>query len=183
MPETPIARKPAQMLTIRRQEEIDQRQRPLDFRLSARLWEFTKPYASKRNWLLVMVLIRSVQLPALTWVLAYVINGPIQDSDVHGVYWGAAGFAALAVSTQIVMHFRQRLALELGESVVFDVRNRMFAHIQQMPMSWYNRTKVGRVISRLGSDVEDVRIGVQEVRPGECRQCPRIGPTACIPRP
>jgi ATP-binding cassette subfamily B protein len=32
-----------------------------------------------------------------------------------------------------------------------------------MPMSWFNRTKVGRVISRMGSDVEDVRVGVQEV--------------------
>ena len=157
------ARKPLQMLTIRREEETEHRQRPLDFRLISRLMEFTKPYARKRNWLLVMVLVRSVQLPALTWVLAYVINGPIQRGDVRGVLWGAAGFALLALSTQIVMHFRQRLALELGESVVFDLRNRLFAHIQEMPMSWYNRTKIGRVISRMGSDVEDVRVGVQEV--------------------
>ncbi len=153
---------PLKLLTIKKHEAED-RQRPLDFRLIARLMEFTKPYAAKRNWLVAMVLLRSVQLPGLTWVLAYVINGPIQQSDVTGVYWGAAGFAALALSTQIVMHFRQRLALELGESVVFDLRNTLFEHIQKMPMSWYNRTKVGRVISRMGSDVEDVRVGVQEV--------------------
>ena len=135
----------------------------MDFRLIARLLTYTRPYASKRTWLLVTVLAHSVQLPLLAWAVAGVINGPIQQADVAGLAWGAAGFAALAVSTQVVLHFRQRLALELGELVVFDLRNALFSHIQQMPMSWFQRTKVGRVISRMGSDVEDVRMGVQEV--------------------
>ncbi len=61
------------------------------------------------------------------------------------------------------MHFRQRLALELGEAVVYDLRNEIFAHLQPLPMSFFNRTKLGRIISRMSSDVEDVRMGVQEV--------------------
>ena len=145
---------------IERQEE---RQRPLDFGLIRRIMSYTRPYAAKRNWLLLTVIIRSIQLPALTWVLAAVINGPIEQRDVNGVVRGAIGFAVLALSTQIVMHFRQRLALELGESVVGDLRSALFAHLQTMPMKWFHQTKVGRVISRMTSDIEDVRIGVQEV--------------------
>jgi ATP-binding cassette subfamily B protein len=61
------------------------------------------------------------------------------------------------------MHYRQRWALELGEYVVGDLRNALFAKFQQMPMSWYHGTKVGRVISRMTSDMEDLRSGVQEV--------------------
>jgi ATP-binding cassette subfamily B protein len=154
---------PISLLTVRHADELEERQRPLDFRLIARLFSFTRPYAARRNWLLGMVVVRSVQLPALTWIVAAVINGPVQRGDVPGVLWGAFAFAMLAISTQFVLHFRQRLALELGESVVFDLRNRLFEHIHRMPMSWFNRTKVGRVISRMGSDVEDVRVGVQEV--------------------
>jgi ATP-binding cassette subfamily B protein len=145
---------------VERQEE---RQRPLDFRLITRLMGFTRPYAAKRNWLVVTVVLRSIQLPALTWVIAAVINGPIERSDVNGVFWGAIGFAALAISAQIVTHFRQRLALELGESVVNDLRDALFAHIQSLRMRWFHNTKVGRVISRMTSDIEDVRVGVQEV--------------------
>jgi ATP-binding cassette subfamily B protein len=163
MDQAPRSKKPIRTLTLRREREEELRERPLDFRLIMRLMEFSRPYAAKRNWLLIIVLIRSVQLPALTLVLAAVIRGPIQTENVAGVVWGAIGFAGLALSTQLVMHFRQRLALELGEAVVYDVRNRLFEKIQQMPMSWFQRTKVGRVISRLGSDVEDVRMGVQEV--------------------
>lgn len=145
---------------IERQEE---RQRPLDFRLIARLMRFTSPYRTLRNWLMVSVVLRSIQLPALTWMVAAMINGPIARHDVHGVMWGALIFALLALSTQFVMHFRQRLALELGEAVVCDLRNTLFAHIQSMRMRWFHQTRVGRVISRMTSDIEDVRVGVQEV--------------------
>ncbi len=144
-------------------DEDHEDSRPLDFRLIARLMGFMRPYARQRNWLFVCVVLRAVQLPALTWVLAAVINGPIQQGDVAGVAWGAMLFAGLALFTQFTMHFRQRYALELGEAVVFDLRNAIFAHLQRMPMSYFHKTKVGRIISRMISDIEDVRVGVQEV--------------------
>ncbi|MBM4074564.1 MAG: ABC transporter ATP-binding protein, partial [Planctomycetes bacterium] len=137
--------------------------RPLDFRLISRLMTLMVPYSRQRNWLIVSVILRSFQLPALTWILAAVINGPIQNKDVVGVAWGTIGFAAMAIFTQVTLHFRQRYALELGEAVVFDLRNAIFAHLQEMPMSYFHKTKVGRIISRMISDIEDVRVGVQEV--------------------
>ncbi len=145
---------------IERQED---RQRPLDFRLIMRLLTFTRPYAWTRNWLLVSVLLRAIQLPALTWLVAAVINGPVSRKDVNGVLWGAGIFFLLAVFTQFVMHYRQRLALELGELVVCDLRQKLFSHLQTLRMRWFHETRVGRVISRMTSDIEDVRVGVQEV--------------------
>lgn len=143
--------------------EDEPRQIPLDYKLIMRLMEFMRPYAAKRNWLLLTVVLRSIQLPALTWMIAAVIRGPVAEKSVPGVIWGAGLFALLALSTQFVMHYRQRLALELGEAVVTDLRKAMFAHIQRMPMRWFHQTKVGRVISRMTSDVEDLRLGVQDV--------------------
>ncbi len=148
---------------VSHEEQEESRQRPLDYHLIQRLMEFTRPYAAQRNWLVVLVVIRSIQLPALTWTVAAVIDGPIQRGDAWGVALGAAGFALLALSTQVVMHYRQRLALALGEAVVNDLRNQVFTHLQRMPMSWFQKTKVGRIISRMTSDVEDVRLGVQDV--------------------
>ncbi|MDZ4688092.1 MAG: ABC transporter ATP-binding protein [Planctomycetaceae bacterium] len=144
-------------------DEDEHRQRPLDFRLITRLMQSTRRYVAARNWLIVVVILRSIQLPGLTWVLTLVITGPVAAGDIAGVIWGAVAFALLAASTQVVMHFRQRLALQLGEAVVHDLRNELFAHLQTMPMSFFHRTKVGRIISRMISDIEDVRVGVQEV--------------------
>uniref|UniRef100_A0A7C4QRL2 ABC transporter ATP-binding protein n=1 Tax=Schlesneria paludicola TaxID=360056 RepID=A0A7C4QRL2_9PLAN len=147
----------------RTDEPSEPTQRPLDLGLIGRVWSLTRPYRAVRLWLMVLVIVRSVQLPALTWVMTAVIAGPVARRDVAGVLWGAGGFLALAVSTQVVMHFRQRLALELGEAVVHDLRNAIFAHLQTLTLGYFHRTKVGRIISRMISDIEDVRAGVQEV--------------------
>ena len=154
----------AELTRIGRRDDDDYLEtRPLDFRLISRLMGFMSPYAVQRNWLLVAALLRAFQLPGLTYVLAAVINGPIERSDANGVMWGAIAFGSLAIFSQVTMHFRQRLALELGEAVVFDLRNAIFAHLQRMPMSYFHKTKVGRIIGRMVSDIEDVRVGVQEV--------------------
>lgn len=146
-----------------RRDEYETDSHPLDLKLIGRLYEYTRPYASKRNWLIVLVLLRSMQLPCLTWIIAAVIKGPIEQGSMPGVAIGVAAFVWLALFTQFCLHFRQRLAFELGESVVHDLRRDLFAHLQQMPMSFFHRTKLGRVISRMTTDVEYVRMGVQEV--------------------
>ncbi len=60
-------------------------------------------------------------------------------------------------------HFRQRFALELGEAVVHDMRSDLFRKLMTMPMSFFNQTKFGRIISRMTSDIDSVRAGAQDV--------------------
>ncbi|MEX1090615.1 MAG: ABC transporter ATP-binding protein, partial [Phycisphaeraceae bacterium] len=163
-PNSEPAPNPLKLLTVRQQEEQEAEERPLDFRLIRRLFTYTRPYRAKRNLLLLIVLTRSMQLPLLTWAMAAVIAGPIaQGTQMTAVMWGALGFFALALMTQGVLHFRHRLALELGEQVVHDMRRDIFEHLQRLSMSFYNRTKLGRIISRMTSDAEAVRVGVQDV--------------------
>lgn len=77
-------------------QDHDADQRPLYFRLINRLFRYTQPYAVKRNLLIVLVIIRAIQLPALTGLLTAVIEGPIQGSDPRPVFVGAGCFAARA---------------------------------------------------------------------------------------
>src|SRR5258708_35404599 len=51
----------------------------------------------------------------------------------------------------------------MGESVLQDLRRDIFRHLLRMPMSFYNRTKIGRIISRYTSDAEAMRVGWQDV--------------------
>ena len=158
--------KPTVTITHIRREPNDEdeiSQRPLELALIWRMFRYTKPHARKRNWLFALVIIRSIQLPMLAWAMGAVINGPISRHDPRGVMWGSIGFLLLAAVTQFCFHFRQRLALELGESVIQDLRRDVFQHLLRMPMSFYNRTKIGRIISRYTSDAEAMRVGWQDV--------------------
>jgi ATP-binding cassette subfamily B protein len=152
----------------RKDDDREPDKRPLDLRLITRLIGYMRPYAWKRNVLFVCVLLRAIQLPLVAWTTAAVIAGPITRHEkyawpVESILLGALGLALLALSTQVVFHFRQRFALEMGEAVIHDLRREIFAHLQQMPMSFYNKTKIGRIISRVTSDCEALRVGVQDV--------------------
>ena len=159
----PSAAPTSPTLTIRRVYDREDSMRPLELRLIVRLFGYTRPYAGKFRWLMLMVVLRSLQLPGLTWVTAAVIKGPVAQQDTSGMVWGVIGFAILALSTQLVMHFRQRLALELGEAIVYELRSAVFERLQRLPMDFYNKTRLGQIISRMTSDIESLRIGVQDV--------------------
>ncbi len=158
-------RAPDLMLVHRvRDEDDDEEQfKPLDWRLIRRILTYARPVSRKMSLMLVLTAIRSAQLPALVWVTALVIKGPIANGDTHGILLGTLGFAALAVMTDAMFHFRQRYALEIGETVVNGIRSEIFEKVQGQPMSFFHRMKLGRIISRVTSDVEAVRVGIQDV--------------------
>jgi len=144
-------------------EERDADKAPLQWHLIRRIFCYTRPYAARRNWLFVLTFARGVQLPALAWLIGRTISGPIAGRNLTEIYWSAAAYFALAWLTVVNFHFRQRFALELGEAVVHDMRSELFAKLMTMPMAFFNQTKFGRIISRMTSDIDSVRAGVQDV--------------------
>jgi ATP-binding cassette subfamily B protein len=138
-------------------------QRPLDFTIIRRLFRYTAPHARLRNRLFFLVVLRALQLPIITWAAASVISGPIAHHDVPGTVRGVLGFLALVAVTEFCFVYRSRYALELGEAVVHDLRHEIYAHLLRMPIDFFRRTQIGRLIGRVTSDVDVVRIGVQDV--------------------
>lgn len=148
---------------FRPMEERDTDWAPLSARLIGRMFSYTHRYKARRNWLFVLTFIRGLQLPALAWMIGWTINGPIAGRDLPGIYAHSALYLVLVLSMVLTLHFRQRFALELGEAVAHDMRSELFAKLSSLPMSFFNKTKFGRIISRLTSDIESVRVAIQDV--------------------
>jgi ATP-binding cassette subfamily B protein len=136
---------------------------PLSAHLIRRIFQYTGPYSAWRNWLFVLTFARGLQLPALAWMIGQTINGPIAGQNLRGIYLHAALYLLLALAMVATLHFRQRLALGLGEAVAHDMRSELFRKLTTLPMSFFNKTKFGRIISRMTSDVDSVRVAVQDV--------------------
>ena len=145
------------------EEDNEPIQKPLEWSLIRRLFTYAAPVKKKLTALSVMSVVRSAQLPAFAWMTALIINGPIARGDLAGLAWGVGGYALLALWTDGMFHFRQRYALEIGETVVNGLRAELFAKVQRQPMSFFHRMKIGRIIGRMTSDVEAVRVGIQDV--------------------
>jgi ATP-binding cassette subfamily B protein len=146
-----------------RDDEDEAEMKPLDWAIVLRLFGYTKAFARKRNVLIVLTLLRASQLPALSWITALAIAGPITNHELSPLFRWIAGYAVLAALTDFLFHFRQRYAMEIGESVVGAMRAQIFDHVSRMPMSFFHRVKLGRILSRVTSDVASLRAGIEQV--------------------
>lgn len=144
-------------------DEDEEQFKPLEWGLIRRLFTYTRPIRGKVNALFVLTILRAAQLPALVWSSAAIISGPIAQHDVGLLPWAVFGYGVLALSTDLLFHWRQRYALEIGETVVNGLRADIFRCTQRQPMSFFHRVKLGRIISRMTSDVESLRVGIQDV--------------------
>ena len=148
---------------MKAQNEPIAQARPLSFSIIRRLFGYTRPYARLRNVLLLLVVLRACQLPLIAWTTAHVVSGPIERHDAAGIVLGVLGFLALTAFTEWCFVYRQRCALVLGELVVKDLRHQIYQHLLRMPIGYFKRTEVGRLIGRIVHDVDSVRTGVQDV--------------------
>ena len=148
---------------VRDDDEDEEIQQPLEWSLIRRLFVYAAPVKRKLTALSVLTVIRAAQLPALVWLATLIIKGPISQGDPAALWLGVLAYAALALSTDGLFHFRQRYALEIVETVVNGLRAEVFAKTQRQPMSFFHRVKLGRIIGRVTSDVEALRVGIQDV--------------------
>src|SRR5262245_19837283 len=99
----PPSRRAIEKLSItapRKEDEREPDKRPLELRLITRLIGYMRPYAAKRNWMFVMVILRSIQLPLVPWSIGAVIDGPIAShAPLSSILWGAFGVLVLSGSS------------------------------------------------------------------------------------
>lgn len=68
------------------------------------------------------------------------------------------GLWAVAVGASILLQrWTILVTTRAGESVQFDLRQKVFAQLQRLDMGFYDRTKLGRIISRCTSDINGMR--------------------------
>ncbi len=158
-----VDREVIERLRRQRGDEEERAQAPLSFRLIRRLFGFTRPYRGKMVGLFLTVAARGIQLPLLAWAAGAIVNGPVARGDLPQLAWSVAAFTAFAILTELTFRYRIKWALEVGEAVIHDLRAAMFRRWLGLTMGYFNRQPVGRLISRLTGDAENVRVGVQNV--------------------
>ncbi|MGF1632438.1 MAG: ABC transporter ATP-binding protein [Phycisphaerae bacterium] len=166
---SPIARKTnaAVPVAVVRPEEED-KQRPLDLRLIKRLLGEMRPWRGRYVLgVLCAAVLAGLELLGpmfLKWITERVelYARGVADSGTSGEATRdvlvLVGVWSLTIGVAILM---QRLAIKImvnaGENVQFALRNKIFAHLQKLSMSYFDRNKLGRIISRGTSDLSSLR--------------------------
>lgn len=123
-----------------------------------RIVRFAAPY---RKLLLVffgLVVVDAVIGAANPLFYREIINKGIIDQRTGLVIGLALAVAGLAIIDAALSLGERYVSARVGEGLVFDLRTRIFSHVQRMPLGFFTRTQTGALVSRLNNDV----IGAQE---------------------
>jgi len=125
-----------------------------DARLIRRLWGYVRPHRR----LVVASLGLMLTVSAVQLLQPYLIKLAIDDHIASGRMEGLGRLALIflaALVAEFGLRFGQLYVLQrTGQDVVFDVRMAVFAHLQRLSSSFFDRNPVGRLMTRLTTDVE-----------------------------
>ncbi len=118
-----------------------------------RILGFARPY---RRWItafVTLVVADSFLIVATPLLLKKVIDDGVIPGDRSVVTTLALIVAGIAVLDAILTLVQRWYSARIGEGLIYDLRTRVYAHVQQMPIAFFTRTQTGALISRLNSDV------------------------------
>jgi ATP-binding cassette subfamily B multidrug efflux pump len=124
-----------------------------DPRIMSRLLEFLRPYRVRIALAFAVMVVRAVSGLAGPYLIRLAIDDGIGKRDINFigqvviVYLIAAGFNWLTNFGQIY------IMAWVGQNIIYTMRTRLFAHLQDLTLSFYDHYEVGRMISRVIGDV------------------------------
>jgi ATP-binding cassette subfamily B protein len=148
-------------------EDREEMYRPIEWPLLKRLLSTLAPFKSRYalgiGLCTIHVLLEMLSPKFTQWIINYTTDYighriPISESAaIHHVLfiislWAAAFAGSLILQRQTIL-----VMTNAGERVQFLLRRQIFSHLQRLSMSYYDRTKLGRIISRCTSDINGMR--------------------------
>ena len=128
----------------------------LDVSLFKRLLAFAKPYRIT----FILVLVSAVLLSGFSTLSPYLLKITIDDYITLRDYDGMLLLIALMTLTLVLEVVFQFVFIYyanwLGQHVIFDLRNMLYRHMIQFKMAYYDKSAVGRLVTRVVSDIETI---------------------------
>ncbi len=89
-------------------------------------------------------------------LIGYTVDNYIQTSQFHGVLVFSGILLAMYLVAALAGYLQIRLMGSVGQRMLYNLRNSVFAKLQELPYDFFNQNKTGDLISRINNDTEKV---------------------------
>ena len=125
-----------------------------DGRLMKRLVGYLRPYKWHVALAIGLLLVASLLQVVGPWLTQIAIDDAIPNEDTSLLATLAAAYLASILAGLILLYVQSVLTTWLGQRVMYDLRTQIFAKLQRLDLRFYDRNPVGRLMTRITSDVE-----------------------------
>ena len=127
-----------------------------DAKLMKRLLSYVKPYTKY----VVIAILMNVVVAALGPLRPYLTKIAIDDYIVNSDYDGLILISVLLLGTLVfqafVQYFLTYFTQLMGQKIIYDLRVKLFSHVQKLALKYFDKTPIGRLVTRVTNDVESL---------------------------
>ena len=120
----------------------------------ATLARLTAPYKKRTILSVFALLLATATALAPPFLSKYAVDYGIKEQDLKALSWIVAFFLLAGLANWGMSYLQTYLTGWVGERILADLRNKLFDHLQQLSLGFYERNRAGVIISRLTNDVE-----------------------------
>ncbi len=128
-----------------------------DPQVTRRLLAFLAPYKWQMLLALLLMLGATVSTVAGPYFVKMAIDNGLSAGDPIALRTAVLLYLGAALLRWLLIYLRVNLMARVGQSVIYNLRKTLFAHLQKLSLSFYSHYSVGRVITRVINDVETLR--------------------------
>ena len=127
-----------------------------DLKILNRLFIFCKPYIGVFYILIFLTLSLSILQPIRPYITQIIIDDYVSLNDIDGLKKMIILLFGLLIINAIVMYFHTYLSGWLGQNIIKDIRIKLFSHLQNFKLQFFDKTPIGRIVTRNVSDIETI---------------------------
>lgn len=126
----------------------------IDLKVLRELFVFVKPYIVQFYLLVLLTVALAILIPIRPYLIQLTIDNDVAVGDYEGLVNMIILLISLLVAQAIVQYLHTYLSSWLGQSVIRDIRIKLFAHLQRLRLKFFDKTPIGRLVTRNVSDIE-----------------------------
>jgi ATP-binding cassette subfamily B protein len=126
----------------------------IDLHILKRLYRYIKPYTFRFYTLVFLTVALGIIAPVRPLLVSIAIDDHIAIGDYHGLLYITIILITLITVSGIFEYFHTYLSGWLGQFIIKDIRVNLFEHLLKMRLKFFDRTPIGRLVTRNVSDIE-----------------------------
>ena len=135
----------------------------VDFKVLKRLLKWIRPYTKQFYLLVFLTLALAVLGPVRPLIIQLTIDNEVAQGDYQGLINMIILLIVLLVAAAIVQYAHTYLSGWLGQYIIRDIRVKLFAHIQELRLKFFDKTPIGRLVTRNISDIETLAESIDHI--------------------
>ena len=127
-----------------------------DSKLMKRLLTYVKPYKKYVIFAILLNILVAALGPLRPYLTKVAIDDYILHSNYHGLMMIAVFLFATLLLQAVIQYFLTYYTQYLGQKTLYDIRTQIFEHTQKLALKYFDRTPIGRIVTRATNDVESL---------------------------